>query len=262
MAEVYPSDNSLLNMQSDSDTGVEFIATGQSPYYMQFRKLLHRLLTATKRANELRVYDEGGLNIGVKKGSFWYKTDLIEYGGSCGNELADNKDSICIYLDKEGNLVTDDYGFFPGMDTTVHVRLATVKTSGGDIESIVDCRGGFNFVVPHISEGDRKSVQEYSSDRGIDAVQSGSVISNNGASSTITLTLPSDAGEGVIYYFVVLKNHELRIEPGAFAILDSCGQTAGKYKYSNVVGSTLTVVSAPGGNWITTSRSGTWSEES
>ncbi len=28
MAEVYPSDNSLLNMQSDSDTGVEFIATG------------------------------------------------------------------------------------------------------------------------------------------------------------------------------------------------------------------------------------------
>ena len=97
MAEVYPSDNSLLNMQSDSDTGVEFIATGQSPYYMQFRKLLHRLITATKRANELRVYDEGGLNIGVKSGSFWFKTDLIEYGGSSGNELADNKDDIYIY---------------------------------------------------------------------------------------------------------------------------------------------------------------------
>ena len=261
MAEVYPSDNSLLNMQSDSDTGVEFIATGQSPYYMQFRKLLYRLLTATKRANELRVYDEGGLNIGVKKGSFWYKTDLVEYVGSSGNELADNKDNIYIYLNKEGSLVTDEYSYFPGMDTTVHVRLAIVKTSGGDIESIVDCRGGFNFVIPHISEGDRKFVQEYGSDIGLDAVQSGSVISNNDAASTITLTLPSDADEGVIYYFVVLKNHELRIEPGAAAILDSCGQTAGKYKYSNVVGSTLTVVSAPGGNWITISRSGTWSEE-
>ncbi len=79
---------------------------------MQFRKLLHRLVTATKRANELRVYDEGGLNIGVKSGSFWFRTDLIEYGGSSGNELADNKDDIYIYLDKEGNLVTDEYDAF------------------------------------------------------------------------------------------------------------------------------------------------------
>ena len=44
MAEVYPSDNELLNIQSDSETGVEFIPTGQSPYYLQFRKLLYRLL--------------------------------------------------------------------------------------------------------------------------------------------------------------------------------------------------------------------------
>lgn len=262
MAEVYPSDNSLLNIQSDSDTGVEFISTGQSPYYMQFRKLLYRLLTATKCANELRVYDEGGLTIGVKKGSFWLRTYLIEYNGSCGNELADNKDKIYIYLDKEGSLVTNEYDDFPVMDTTAHVRLAILKTSGGDIESIVDCRGGFNFVIPHISEGDRKFVQEYGFDNSLVAAQSGSVISNNDAASTITLMLPTDAGEGVIYYFVVLKNHELRIDPGAAAILDSCGQTAGKYKYSNVVGSTLTIVSAPGGNWITISRSGTWSEES
>ncbi len=28
MAEVYPSDNELLNIQSDSETGVEYIATG------------------------------------------------------------------------------------------------------------------------------------------------------------------------------------------------------------------------------------------
>ncbi|HPS56436.1 MAG TPA: hypothetical protein PLP05_12625, partial [Sedimentisphaerales bacterium] len=74
MAEVYPSDNALLNIQSDSDTGVEYIATGQSPYYMQFRRLLYRLLMASKLANELRVYDEGGLNIGIKQGSFWFRT--------------------------------------------------------------------------------------------------------------------------------------------------------------------------------------------
>ena len=262
MAEVYPSDNTLLNMQSDIDTGVEFITTGQSPYYMQFRKLLYRLITATKRANELRVYDEGGLNIGVKSGSFWLKTDLVEYGGSSGNELADNKDDIYIYVDKDGDLVIDEYDDFPGMDTTVHVRLAIVKTSGGDIESITDCRGGFNFVIPHISEGDRKFVQEYNSDSGLDAVQSGSVISNKDATGAVTLSLPSDDDVGVIYYFVVLENQELRIDPGEAAIVADSGQTAGKYKYSNVVGSTMTVVSSPGGDWLAISKSGTWSEES
>ncbi len=261
MAEVYPSDNSLLNMQSDSDTGVEFIATGQSPYYMQFRKLLHRLITATKRANELRVYDEGGLNIGVKSGSFWFKTDLIEYGGSSGNELADNKDDIYIYLDKEGNLVMDEYGAFPGMDTTARISLAIVKTSGGDIESIADCRGGFNFVIPHISEGDRKVVEECNSSCSLDSVQSGSVIGNDGAGSTATFTLPVDAPEGVIFYFIVLENQEFRIDPGEAAIVSDCGQTAGKYKYSNVVGSGLTVVSAPSGNWLAINKTGTWSEE-
>jgi len=261
MAEVYPSDSTLLNIQSDIDTGVEFISTGQSPYYMQFRKLLHRLITATKCANELRVYDEGGLNIGVKSGSFWFKTHLIEYGGSSGNVLADNKDDIYIYLDKTGNLVTDEYDDFADMDITANVRLAIVKTSGGDIESITDCRGGFNFVIPHISEGDRKLVEEYSSDHGLDAVQSGTAISNRGATGTATWTLPVDAPEGVIFYFVVLENQELRIEPGVATIMDGCGQTAGKYKYSNVAGSTLTVVSDTSGDWLVISRSGTWTEE-
>jgi hypothetical protein len=47
MAEVYPSDSELLNLQSDSETGVEYIPTGTAPYYLHFRKLLHRLLLAT-----------------------------------------------------------------------------------------------------------------------------------------------------------------------------------------------------------------------
>ena len=64
MSEVYPSDNELLNLLTDNETGVEYIATGQSPYYLQFRRMLYRLLQATRRANDLRVYNEGGLDIG------------------------------------------------------------------------------------------------------------------------------------------------------------------------------------------------------
>lgn len=149
MAEVYPSDNELLNIQSDSETGVEYIPTGQSPYYLQFRKLLYRLLLAARSANDLRVYDEGSLDIGIKAGKFWLGTELISYNGSSGNTLADDKNSIYVYLDSDGNLVTSEYSSFPDMVTTPHIRLATVTTSNGDIDSIVDCRAGHNVVMPY-----------------------------------------------------------------------------------------------------------------
>ncbi len=148
MAEVYPSDNDLLNIVSDTETGIEYIPTGTAPYYLQFRKLLYRLLLVTKKANELRVYDEGGLDIGVKPGSFWFGTTLVNYAGSNGNTLADDKANIYIYLDSSGTLVTDEYSSFPDMATTPHIRLAVVTTSSGDITSITDCRGGHSFTIP------------------------------------------------------------------------------------------------------------------
>jgi hypothetical protein len=146
MTEVYPSDNELLNIVSDSETGIEYITTGKAPYYLEFRKLLYRLLLAAKRANDLRVFDQGGLNIGVKSGAFWLVTTLVNYGGSSGNILADDKSNIYIYLDAQGNLITNEYNAFPNMGTTPHLRLAIVTTGGGDITSITDVR--CNYYVP------------------------------------------------------------------------------------------------------------------
>jgi hypothetical protein len=143
MAEVYPSDNELLNIVNDTETGVEYITTGKSPYYLEFRKLLYRLLLAMKRANDLRVFDEGGLDIGVKNGKFWLGTTLIEYGGSGGNTLADDKANIYVYLNSQGSLVTNEYNGFPNMGTNPHLRLAIITTSGGDITSIIDARCNF-----------------------------------------------------------------------------------------------------------------------
>ena len=144
MTEVYPSDNSLLNLVSEAETGVEYIETGKAPYYLEFRRLLHRLLLATRRANDLRVFDEGGLDIGVKAGQFWNGATLVEYAGSSGNTLADDKSVIYIYLDSAGGLVIDEYAGFPEVSIN-HVRLAQVTTSGGDITVIEDCRGQHLF---------------------------------------------------------------------------------------------------------------------
>jgi hypothetical protein len=261
MGEVYPSDSELLNLQSDSQTGVEYIPTGTAPYYLHFRKLLYRLLLATGRANDLRVYDEGGLDIGVKAGKFWLGTELVSYGGSSGNTLADNQASIYLYLDVDGTLVTDEYTGFPNMATTPHVRLATVTTASGDIISITDCRSGHNCIVPHGAGGVRRSVEAHTVDDTLAASESGSVHSNLGATAPVTLTLPATAPEGTEFGFAVQAAQELRVDPGAAAIRDDTGQTADKYKAASAIGASLTLVADANGDWATVAKNGTWTEE-
>lgn len=261
MAEVYPSDNELLNIQSDSETGVEYVATGTAPYYLHFRKLLYRLLLATRRANDLRVYDEGDLDIGVKSGKFWLGTELVSYPGSSGNTLADDKSSIYIYLDSNGNLVTDEYSDFPDMATTPHIRLAIVSTAGGDIDSLTDCRTGHNFVMPCGAGGVKKTVEAHTDDDTLTVAESGSVHTNLGATDTVTTSLPDSAPAGTVFTFAVQEAQELRVDAGTAAIRDDSGQTTGKYKSANAIGACLTLVADSNGDWATIAKNGTWTEE-
>jgi hypothetical protein len=261
MAEVYPSDNELLNIQSESETGVEYIPTGTAPYYLEFRRLLYRLILAARRANDLRVYDEGGLEIGVKAGKFWLGTQLVIYGGSSGNALADDKQNIYIYLDSSGNLVTNEYSSFPNMTTTPHIRLAQVSTSDGDIVSITDCRAGHGFVMPYGAGGIKKTIEAHTGNDTLTATESGSVHTNLGATGTVTLTLPASAPAGTIFTFAVQAAQQLRIEPGVTTIRDDSGQTAGKYKVADAIGECLSIVADSNGDWVTVAKNGTWTEE-
>jgi len=261
MGEVYPSDNELLNLQSDGETGVEYIPTGTAPYYLHFRKLLYRLLLGARRANDLRLYDEGGLDVGVKAGKFWLGTSLITYAGSTGNTLADNQASIYVYLDADGTLVTDEYDSFPDMATTPHVRLAVVTTSGGDITSIVDSRTGHNCIVPHGAGGVRRTIEAHVADDTLVASESGSIHSNLGATGTLTLTLPTLPVQGTEFIFAVQAAQELRIDPAAATIRDDSGQTADRYKSAATIGATLTLVADGNGDWATIAKNGTWTEE-
>ncbi|KPL25038.1 MAG: hypothetical protein AMJ75_02130 [Phycisphaerae bacterium SM1_79] len=261
MAEVYPSDNALLNIQSDSETGVEYIPTGTSPYYLHFRKLLYRLLLATRRSNDLRVYDEGGLNIGVKAGKFWLGTELVSYNGSSGNILADDKTNIYVYLDSAANLVTNEYSSFPNMATTPHIRLAVVSTSGGNVESITDSRAGHNVVMPYEAGGVKKRIEAHTADDTLTAAESDSVHTNLGATGTITLTLPTSAPQGTVFTFAVQAAQELRVDPGTATIRDDSGQVADKYKSADVIGECLRLIADSNGDWVTIAKNGTWTEE-
>jgi hypothetical protein len=65
----------------------------------------------------------------------------------------------------------------------------------------------------------------------------------------------------VFFTFAVQAAQSLRVEPGTATIRDSSGQTAGKYKYANSIGASLTVAADSNGNWQTISKVGTWTEE-
>ena len=261
MAEVYPSDNELLNLTNDSDTGVEYITTGTAPYYLHFRKLLYRLLLACRRGNDFRVFDEGNLDIGVKSGKFWLGTTLISYAGSTGNALADDKANIYIYLDSAGSLVTNEYTGFPDMAAVPHVRLAVVTTSSGDISSITDVRSHHNISVPFNAGGVKKNIEAHTADDTLTTAESGSVHSNLGAAGAVTLTLPAAAAAGTVFSFAVQAAFELRIDPGTATIRDDSGATADKYKSADTVGECITLIADANGDWATIAKNGTWTEE-
>jgi len=143
--ELYPSDEQLLTLEQDEATGVEYIPTGKTPYYLEFRKLIQRLLLASGRANEFRPYQDGSLSIGVRSGRVVIDGDVIEYEGEDGVSVDDDGTNH-VYLDSDGVLVVTDQSL--PVDRTTHLRIATIIASDGEIESITDLRGEASNQVP------------------------------------------------------------------------------------------------------------------
>ena len=260
MTEVYPNDSDLLNILSDIETGVEYIPTGTAPYYLHFRKLLHRLLLACRRGNDLRVYDESGLSIGVKAGKYWVGNDLVTYAGSSGVMLTDDTTAY-VYLDGSGTLVTNEYTAWPDMVMNKHVRLAVVTTLNGDIVSIVDSRDHHSIAMPSGGGSATLTVVNHTADATLTEDQSGMVHTNRGATSMITLTLPTNATEGTVFRFAVQEVQSLTVDPGTANIRDDGGQTPDKYIWANAIGECIMIVSDSNGDWITLSKRGTWLQE-
>ncbi len=138
MTERYPDDATVLALESDAATGVEYIPTGQSPYYLHFRKLLQRLLLATCRANDLRVYQDGDLSIGVRSGRCLIHNTPIAFTGTEFVGVTNNAVTH-VWLDNTGSVQTGTSGL--PTDRTDFLPLAEVTADAGAITQIIDLRG-------------------------------------------------------------------------------------------------------------------------
>jgi hypothetical protein len=145
MSERYPDDAALLALESDAATGVEYIPTGRSPYYLEFRKLVQRLLLAAERANDLRVYQDGDLSIGVRPGRCLIQNAAVTFAGT-SSLIVENNTTTWVWLGDAGAVQTSTAAL--PTDRTTFVPLASVTSEAGQIMEVVDLRGETFLAVP------------------------------------------------------------------------------------------------------------------
>ena len=148
MPERYPDDATLLALAQDTVTGVDYIPTGKSPYFLEARRLTQRSLLAGQRANDLRVYQDGDLTIGIRSGRCVINDQPIEFIGITGFSIAANA-TTNVWLDATGAIILS-LDTLP-TDRSTFVPLAQVVTSGGSISSITDLRGEAFLHIPSLT---------------------------------------------------------------------------------------------------------------
>ena len=147
MGEWYPDDAALLALSRDEATGVEYIETGRSPYYLAFRRMLHRLLRAMERANDLRVYQDGELSVGVRGGRAFVGDAAVTFAGVEGHAVSPGV-TTWLWLDGDGELAWSEQGL-PG-EPGSGVALAKVVAGAEAIEQVEDLRGQVFLAQPSL----------------------------------------------------------------------------------------------------------------
>ncbi|MEM1186801.1 MAG: hypothetical protein AAGI53_17585 [Planctomycetota bacterium] len=145
MTERYPDDAELLALDADAHTGVEYIPTGTTPYYLEFRRLVQRSLLAAARASDLRVYADGDLTVGIRPGRCLIDAEPIVFAGQTQTPLSAN-DTTDLYLDQTGVVQLSTTGL-PAARSQF-VPLARITTDATSIVSILDLRGEAFLAAP------------------------------------------------------------------------------------------------------------------
>ncbi|MEM1210661.1 MAG: hypothetical protein AAGI68_00025 [Planctomycetota bacterium] len=143
--ETYPTDANLLAQTTDPSVGFDHIPTGTTPYHLHFRRLVQRLGLAAARANDLRVYEDGPLSVGVYPGRCLIADQPHDIPAQSGIALTASV-TTRLYLDSAATLqaTTDS---FPS-DRSTHLRLAEVITDDQIITQITDLRGESLYQAP------------------------------------------------------------------------------------------------------------------
>lgn len=107
-----------------------------------------------------------------------------------------------------------------------------------------------------------KTVTDDTDGKVLAVTESGTVQTNAGSGGAAAWTLPA-AAAGLEYCFVVMAAQELRPTPAAGDVINIAGVAgdAAEYWTANAVGESLCLVAVDGTNWVATSYTGTWTQQ-
>jgi hypothetical protein len=150
------------------------------------------------------------------------------------------------------------------LGSTNTTSATTINAGSGNINLVGNLATGDNITGDGTSTlgGFLKTVTDDNNGKTLTVAESGTVQTNAGAGGAFAWTLP-DAAAGLTYTFVCMAAQELRVTPqaGDKIIYGTTAMAVGEYYYCQAVGSSLTIVAVDGVNWIVTSSTGTWAEQ-
>lgn len=160
-------------------------------------------------------------------------------------------------------VVTNTQGTAAGSITlTSTVGGVTVSAGADDAVTLNPGTGGVNFSGDLIKNFTYVITAD-TDNEALNANMSGTVYTNAGAGGAQTFTLPA-AAAGLTYTFIVAAVQELRVDPEAGDTININGTAASAAEYwtANAVGECITLVAIDTVQWIATSYTGTWTQES
>ncbi len=108
-------------------------------------------------------------------------------------------------------------------------------------------------------------LEHHTADDVLTLTESNSMHTNFGEDGEVTLTLPTGAGAGCLYRFVVMAGQELRVKVSAAAeiiyangVANTDDGGADLYIGANAPGEAMTLVSDGNGDWVVVQMTGTW----
>lgn len=150
------------------------------------------------------------------------------------------------------------------LGSTNTTSTTTINAGSGNINLVGNVATGDNITGDGTStlSGFLKTVVNDADGDALAVTDSGSVQTNAGASGAAAWTLP-DAAAGLNYCFVVMAAQELRVTPAAGdkIVHGSTVMDAAEYYYADAIGESLCITAVDGTNWVMTSSTGTWTEQ-
>ncbi len=158
---------------------------------------------------------------------------------------------------------TEKFGFALGTGNTVELVTDTGVTivDFNDVDQLTDVESITGDGAGSIS-GFILAVTNDAEPHAILTTESGKVLTNLGSDGSDAWTLPA-AAAGLHYTFVVAVNQQMRITPAAGDKINHAGtlMDAAEYYWADLIGETLTLVAVDTTNWVVTSSTGTWTEQ-